>query len=56
MIEFSDIKMAIQAKAGLHGQDIYSGCCSIKCEYARTEKLNVYKVRVHAQTSRLCFL
>ncbi|CBY18131.1 unnamed protein product [Oikopleura dioica] len=43
MIEFSDIKMAIQAKAGLHGQDIYSGCCSIKCEYARTEKLNVYK-------------
>ena len=47
MIEYSDIKMAIQAKAGLHGQDIYSGCCSIKCEYARTEKLNVYKVLTH---------
>ncbi|CAG5114358.1 Oidioi.mRNA.OKI2018_I69.chr2.g8416.t1.cds [Oikopleura dioica] len=43
MIEYSDIKMAIQAKSGLHGQDIYSGCCSIKCEFARTDKLNVYK-------------
>ena len=31
------------AKEALHGCDIYSGCCTLKIEYAKPTKLNVYK-------------
>ena len=40
MEEFESIDTAKTAKENLHGCDIYSGCCTLKMEYA---KLNVYK-------------
>ena len=43
MVEFDSVDTAKQAKAGLHGCDIYSGCCTLKIEYAKPTKLNVYK-------------
>jgi len=33
--KFDSIESATQAKNGLHGQDIYSGCCTIKSEFAK---------------------
>jgi hypothetical protein len=41
MVEFRDLETAIRARKELHGCDIYSGCCTIKMEYAKTERLNV---------------
>ena len=43
MVEFEDVQTATTAKAQLHGCDIYSGCCTLKIEYAKPTKLNVYK-------------
>ncbi|KDR13299.1 Heterogeneous nuclear ribonucleoprotein L, partial [Zootermopsis nevadensis] len=34
---------AKRAKEALNGADIYSGCCTIKIDYAKPTKLNVYK-------------
>ena len=33
--KFDNIASATQAKNGLYGQDIYSGCCTIKSEFAK---------------------
>eukprot|EP00095_Tigriopus_kingsejongensis_P004688 snap_masked-scaffold678_size113531-processed-gene-0.4 protein:Tk04688 transcript:snap_masked-scaffold678_size113531-processed-gene-0.4-mRNA-1 annotation:"heterogeneous nuclear ribonucleoprotein l isoform x3" len=43
MVEFDSMDTAKQAKDGLHGCDIYSGCCTLKIEFAKPTKLNVYK-------------
>ena len=43
-MEFSDVQAAKNAKDVLQDKDIYDGCNTIKVEYARTQKLNVYKV------------
>lgn len=43
MVEFDAIDSAKSAKESLHGCDIYSGCCTLKIEYAKPTKLNVYK-------------
>uniref|UniRef100_A0A671SKE8 Heterogeneous nuclear ribonucleoprotein L-like n=1 Tax=Sinocyclocheilus anshuiensis TaxID=1608454 RepID=A0A671SKE8_9TELE len=32
-----------RAKASLNGADIYSGCCTLKIEYAKPTRLNVFK-------------
>uniref|UniRef100_A0A4W3H7Z3 RRM domain-containing protein n=1 Tax=Callorhinchus milii TaxID=7868 RepID=A0A4W3H7Z3_CALMI len=34
---------AQKAKASLNGADIYSGCCTLKIEYAKPTRLNVFK-------------
>ncbi|ETE59056.1 Heterogeneous nuclear ribonucleoprotein L, partial [Ophiophagus hannah] len=34
---------AMRAKASLNGADIYSGCCTLKIEYAKPTRLNVFK-------------
>ncbi|NWI38556.1 HNRPL protein, partial [Picathartes gymnocephalus] len=34
---------AQRAKASLNGADIYSGCCTLKIEYAKPSRLNVFK-------------
>ncbi|KAL7851476.1 hypothetical protein AOLI_G00218320 [Acnodon oligacanthus] len=34
---------AQRAKASLNGADIYSGCCTLKIEYAKPARLNVFK-------------
>lgn len=43
MVEFANVEMARAAKEVLNGANIYSGCCGVRIEYARTTKLNVYK-------------
>ena len=43
MLEFDSVESAGRAKDSLHGCDIYSGCCTLKIEYAKPTKLNVYK-------------
>uniref|UniRef100_H2YSD6 RRM domain-containing protein n=1 Tax=Ciona savignyi TaxID=51511 RepID=H2YSD6_CIOSA len=43
MIEFNSIQSAQRAKASLNGADIYSGCCTLKIEWAKPARLNVYK-------------
>ena len=41
MVEFDDIQIATAAKNQLHGCDIYSGSCTLKVEFAKTDRLNV---------------
>ena len=43
MVEFDNVDTAKAAKESLHGCDIYSGCCTLKIEFAKPTKLNVYK-------------
>ncbi|XP_014232816.1 heterogeneous nuclear ribonucleoprotein L isoform X3 [Trichogramma pretiosum] len=43
MVEFDSVESATRAKETLHGADIYSGCCTLKIDYAKPTKLNVYK-------------
>ena len=43
MVEFESLESANQAKRNLHGCDIYSGCCTLKVEYAKTDRLQVKK-------------
>ena len=41
MVEYDDISTATSAKNQLHGCDIYSGSCTLKVEFAKTDRLNV---------------
>ncbi|XP_013379094.1 heterogeneous nuclear ribonucleoprotein L isoform X2 [Lingula anatina] len=43
MVEFDSIESAQRAKQALNGADIYSGCCTLKMEFAKPTTLNVYK-------------
>ncbi|KAJ8266312.1 hypothetical protein GJAV_G00128970 [Gymnothorax javanicus] len=40
---FDSVQSAQQAKASLNGADIYSGCCTLKIEYAKPTRLNVFR-------------
>ncbi|XP_022250108.1 heterogeneous nuclear ribonucleoprotein L-like isoform X2 [Limulus polyphemus] len=43
MVEFDSVESAKRAKQSLNGADIYSGCCTLKIEYAKPKRLNVFK-------------
>ncbi|CAB3254675.1 unnamed protein product [Arctia plantaginis] len=43
MRDESSVESATRAKEALHGCDIYSGCCTLKIEFAKPERLNVFK-------------
>uniref|UniRef100_A0A665U655 Heterogeneous nuclear ribonucleoprotein L-like n=1 Tax=Echeneis naucrates TaxID=173247 RepID=A0A665U655_ECHNA len=43
MVEYPSLSVAQRAKASLNGADIYSGCCTLKIEYAKPTRLNVFK-------------
>ncbi|KAI1302318.1 Heterogeneous nuclear ribonucleoprotein L [Halotydeus destructor] len=43
MVEFDNVDSARRCKQTLHGCDIYSGCCTLRIEFAKPTKLNVYK-------------
>ncbi|KAL9912729.1 heterogeneous nuclear ribonucleoprotein L isoform X3 [Glossina fuscipes] len=43
MVEFDSLDAATRARENLNGADIYSGCCTLKIDFAKPEKLNVYK-------------
>jgi len=41
MVEFGDLETATYVKTNLDGADIYSGCCTLRIEFAKPETLNV---------------
>lgn len=43
MVEFDSVETAKRVKEQLNGADIYSGCCTLKIEFAKPTKLNVHK-------------
>ncbi|XP_065160499.1 heterogeneous nuclear ribonucleoprotein L isoform X2 [Atheta coriaria] len=43
MVEFDGVDSAVRAKETLNGADIYSGCCTLKIDFAKPDKLNVHK-------------
>uniref|UniRef100_A0A2R8ZBL2 Uncharacterized protein n=1 Tax=Pan paniscus TaxID=9597 RepID=A0A2R8ZBL2_PANPA len=43
MVESDSVQSAQRAKASLNGAGIYSGCCTLKMEYAKPTRLNVFK-------------
>lgn len=43
MVEFQDADTARRAMEELQNQDIYSGCCTLRVEYSKTQRLNVRK-------------
>ncbi|XP_005106832.2 heterogeneous nuclear ribonucleoprotein L isoform X2 [Aplysia californica] len=43
MVEFDNVESAKRAKQYLNGADIYSGCCTLKIEYAKPTRLNVVR-------------
>ncbi|KAM8878079.1 heterogeneous nuclear ribonucleoprotein L-like isoform 2-T2 [Spinachia spinachia] len=43
MVEFGSVEDAQKAKLVLNGADIYAGCCTLKIEYARPDRLNVVR-------------
>ncbi|XP_018026556.1 heterogeneous nuclear ribonucleoprotein L isoform X1 [Hyalella azteca] len=43
MVEFENVESATRAREALHGADIYAGCCTLRVEYAKPAKLNVYR-------------
>ncbi|XP_040042808.2 heterogeneous nuclear ribonucleoprotein L-like isoform X2 [Gasterosteus aculeatus] len=43
MVEFGSVEDAQRAKLVLNGADIYAGCCTLKIEYARPNRLNVVR-------------
>ncbi|XP_034043452.1 heterogeneous nuclear ribonucleoprotein L-like isoform X2 [Thalassophryne amazonica] len=43
MVEFASVGDAQKTKLALNGADIYTGCCTLKIEHARPNKLNVFR-------------
>lgn len=43
MVEFSSVAEARETKRHINGADIYSGCCSLKVEYAKQTRLKVVR-------------
>lgn len=43
MVEFDNVESAKRAKSMLYGCDIYSGCCTLRIEYAKPTRLNIHK-------------
>lgn len=53
---FDSVQSAQRAKASLNGADIYSGCCTLKIEYAKVSGAPFYSdiFRTRAQTGSIC--
>ncbi|KAJ8321028.1 hypothetical protein KUTeg_002615 [Tegillarca granosa] len=43
MVTFESVESAKRAKQSLNGADIYSGCCTLKIDFAKPERLNVIR-------------
>jgi len=56
MVEFANIEAANRAKEALFGADIYSGCCSLKIEYAKVRNKNFFKFIILSACSKTCLL
>jgi len=42
LVEFENVQSATAAKTALNGRDIYAGGCTLKIDYSKTDKLNVF--------------
>lgn len=51
---FDSVQSAQRAKASLNGADIYSGCCTLKIEYAKVEFLSLPYPYKQIQSERKC--
>lgn len=40
MVEFDSLDAATRARENLNGADIYSGCCTLKIDYAKVSEIN----------------
>ncbi|CAB3404972.1 unnamed protein product [Caenorhabditis bovis] len=43
LVEFEDAEQAKKAKHAMNGADIYSGCCTLKVEFAKPEYVRVHR-------------
>ena len=43
MVELDSVESARRVKQELHGRDVYTNCCTLRVEYAKPTRLNVYK-------------
>lgn len=54
---FDSVQSAQRAKASLNGADIYSGCCTLKIEYAKVRGalfyLDIFRVHIHTDSVHL---
>ena len=41
LVEFDSVESARKAKHAMNGADIYSGCCTLKVEFARSDHVKV---------------
>lgn len=41
LIQFADVTSAVHARAALDGQNIYSGCCTLRLQFSNLSNLNV---------------
>ena len=41
LVEFATVEEAARALAVLDGAQIYEGCCTLKVQYSRAERLNI---------------
>lgn len=39
---FESVESATRARENLNGADIYSGCCTLKIDYAKVSKIYAY--------------
>lgn len=42
LVEFDNVDSAQKAKQALHGCDVYSGCCTLKIEFAGVSSIICY--------------
>ena len=46
-LTLGNVDMARAAKEGLDGADIYSGCCTLKIEYAKVSRYIWIELNIH---------
>lgn len=49
LVEFDDVEEARAAKRAINGADIYSGCCTLKAEFAKPDTVNVQNTSMDAR-------
>lgn len=43
LVEYGSMEEARRAKYAMNGADIYSGCCTLKVEFAKVDRVTVKK-------------
>ena len=53
MVEFENVESAKRAKQSLNGADVYSGCCTLKIEFA---KVNLFMLSFNNKIESFIYL